>query len=387
MPLICRLCSEKVSRKALYKKQAVPVLNNVVYDSEKLAAECETGSISLVQCHRCGLIFNCDYDENRITYDSRYDSSRYHSPVYSGYLDYLAGLFSERLTCQSRIIEIGCGNGDFLKKLSDLSGCHAEGYDGSYLGPPQYGEKVLFSRDTFVRDGRGKPFSMLILRHVLEHIPDLSRFFKTISQSLPFTDDSVLLIEVPDFEWIVREKTYFDITYEHCNYFLKSTLAECAAQMGFKLSRTMGAYQNQYIIFEGERAGKHQAALQFTRFTEKDVGVELKAARRRLVEKLSSHRDILIWGASGKGAIFLSDLPGYMRKRVKCAIDINPSKQGSFLPYSGKRIVSPAFLKSIRDRPTIIIMNEVYQHEIEQQIAAMGISASLMLFREMRSMT
>jgi len=382
MSQICTLCSEKVSNKTLYRKQNVPVLNNVVYDSEKLAAECETGSISLVQCRRCGLIFNCDYDESRVTYDSSYDSSRSQSQVYCGYLDYLAGMLSERLTCESRVIEIGCGNGDFLKKLSDLSGCHAEGYDASYSGPLQYGEKVFFSRDTCVRKSSDEPFSMLILRHVLEHIPNLSRFFKEISQSLPFTDGSVLLIEVPDFEWIVREKTYFDITYEHCNYFLKSTLAECASQMGFRLSRIMGGYQNQYILLEGVRSGTNHAAEQCTLFTEKDVGAEFKHARRKLIEKLSSHRDILVWGASGKGAVFLSDLPGYMRKRVRCAIDISPSKQGRFLPYSAKRIVSPAFLKSIESRPTIVIMNEVYRHEIEQQIAEMGISAMFILFSQ-----
>ncbi|MHC9541069.1 MAG: class I SAM-dependent methyltransferase [Vulcanimicrobiota bacterium] len=381
MSLICRLCSEKVNTKALYKKQAVPVLNNVVYDSEKLAAECETGSISLVQCHRCGLIFNCDYDENRITYDSRYDSSRSHSPTYSGYLDYLAGLFSERLTCESRVVEIGCGNGDFLKKLSDLSGCHAEGYDGSYSGPPQHGGKVFFSRDAYLRDGRDKPFNMLILRHVLEHIPYLSRFFREISQSLPFTDDSVLLIEVPDFEWILERGTYFDITYEHCNYFLSSTLVECSAQMGFGLERTMKAYDNQYIVFEANRAKTNTLPVSISGLTKKEAAVRFKKARRRFFKKILSLKNICVWGASGKGAIFLSDLPGYLRKKVRYAIDINPSKQGKFLPGSGIKIVDPGDLMKLRHKPAIIIMNEVYRREIKKRVASMGIAASFISFR------
>lgn len=372
---------EKLKKKALYTRQRVPVLNNVVYDSEKQAKECTVGSISLIQCHRCGLVFNLDFDKEKIAYDAKYDNTRSHSSSYNQYLDYLAGLFSDRLTPLSHVIEIGCGNGDFLKKLSELSDCRAEGYDAAYRGPLQYSRKVLFSRDTFIKENRDVQFSMLILRHVLEHIPDLNQFFKTISQSLPLREDAALFIEVPDFEWILERGTYFDITYEHCNYFLSSTLVECAAQMGFGVVRTMKAYQNQYIVFEANRAKANTLPVSISGLTKKEVAVRFKKARRRFFKKILSLQNICVWGASGKGAIFLSDLPGYLQKKVRFAIDINPSKQGKFLPCSGIKIMEPCNLMKLRYKPAIIIMNEVYKREIKKKVASMGIAASFISFR------
>lgn len=380
MPIHCRLCLEKLRKRPLYSRQRAPVLNNVVFDSENQARESEVGSICLIQCHRCGLVFNLNFEKEKIIYDARYDNTRSHSPSYDQYLDSLTGFFSGRLTPESRVIEIGCGNGDFIKKLSESSGCHAEGYDAAYRGPLQYSEKVSFSRGTFDKENRDRQFSLLILRHVLEHIPDLNTFLKTVSQSIPFREDAVLFVEVPDFEWILERGAYFDITYEHCNYFLSSTLVRCAAQMGFRPARAVKAYDNQYIVLEAERAGTDTLSVSTYGLTGKEVSVRFRTARRRFLKRISSMKNICVWGASGKGAIFLSDLPGYLRKKVRFAIDINPSKQGKFLPHSGIRIVNPCELMKLRHKPAIIIMNEFYEREIRKKVSSMGITASFISF-------
>ena len=58
---------------------------------------------------------------------------------------------------------------------------------------------------------------LIILRHVLEHVKNPIDFISYISNCNQ--NKGLIYIEVPDFNWIIRNQTYFDIFYEHVNYF------------------------------------------------------------------------------------------------------------------------------------------------------------------------
>ncbi len=52
-------------------------------------------------------------------------------------------------------------------------------------------------------------------------------------------------------------------------------------------------------------------------------------------------------------------------------IDINPNKQGGFIPGTGHRIVGPELLTTEPVRH-ILGMNPVYRNEIEASVASLG---------------
>jgi hypothetical protein len=51
-----------------------------------------------------------------------------------------------------------------------------------------------------------------------------------------------------------------------------------------------------------------------------------------------------IWGAAAKGTTLVNTIDPENR-RIRFLIDINPAKQGKFVPGTGHQIVSPEYLK------------------------------------------
>ena len=91
------------------------------------------------------------------------------------------------------------------------------------------------------------------------------------------------------------------------------------------------------------------------------------------IKKIIQADEVCIWGASGKGVIFLSQLPEAALNKISHVIDINFAKQGKFLPVSGKRIEGPDVLKHLKGKPLVLIMNEIYMREICARIDEMSI--------------
>ena len=72
----------------------------------------------------------------------------------------------------------------------------------------------------------------------------------------------------------------------------------------------------------------------------------------------------MVWGAASKGVIF-----ALLRERagqpIDLVIDINPAKQGRFLPGTGLQVVSPAqALATLAAGSIIYVMNSNYLQEI-----------------------
>lgn len=63
---------------------------------------------------------------------------------------------------------------------------------------------------------------VVILRHTLEHIANPYLFIQQIARTNNYKGH--IFIEVPTFDWIVNKKAFWDIFYEHCNYFTQQTL-------------------------------------------------------------------------------------------------------------------------------------------------------------------
>ena len=59
------------------------------------------------------------------------------------------------------------------------------------------------------------------MRHVLEHVQNPYKFLSMLKTVFC---NAKVYIEVPNYDWIVANKTFFDITYEHVNYFSQVSL-------------------------------------------------------------------------------------------------------------------------------------------------------------------
>ena len=192
----------------------------------------------------------------------------------------------------------------------------------------------------------------LILRHVLEHIQDPCSFLTHLRDSN--NGCGLIYIEVPCFEWICLHRAWFDIFYEHVNYFrmgdfrrLFSDVVECGHIFG-----------GQYIYVVAELASL-RADPRCLGSSGVSPGFPEDAAESRC----RSHQ-LRCVGRASKGTIFAL-MKQRMGQPVTSVIDINPAKQGKYLAVTGLRVQAPQdALKELPPGSAIYVMNSNYLNEI-----------------------
>jgi hypothetical protein len=341
----------------VFRQQDVPVFQNKVYPSVAEAINAPKGNVELVQSEVSGFIFNRAFDPSLMQYDQNYQNEQGNSQVFQKHLEYVLGLLMKLGIANKKVIEVGCGKGVFFEMMLK-SGVDCWGFDPTYEGNNPRIVKEYFSEKTSTRKA-----DVIIMRHTLEHIPNPFSFIHLIAQANGY--QGKLFVEVPTFNWIAEKNAFWDVFYEHCNYFTEQSMAAM-----FSESVTDVFFGGQYMYLWADLAKLRSSIPRGLRFS----------SRRGLVfeEKLNYYRDFLqdtdslaIWGAGAKGSTFLNLLDN-KRAAVSYVIDINPMKQNRFIGGTGHPIVSPVVLKSqpVKD---ILVMNENYMEEIEKTISGKDI--------------
>lgn len=193
----------------LYRAEQYPVFQNRMFDSATEAIECEKGDILLTQNPVTGLISNALFRPELLTYDENYQNEQAVSERFQTHLDDVVSLIANNFESRN-VIEVGCGKGFFLNKLRK-AGFTATGLDPTYEGKDDGVVKEFYGPKLgLIADG-------IVLRHVLEHIKDPFSFLQLIRESNG--GSGRIYIEVPCFDWICDRRAWFDIFYEHVNYF------------------------------------------------------------------------------------------------------------------------------------------------------------------------
>jgi hypothetical protein len=335
----------------LYRVENMPLFQNRMYHDAHSACTCETGDVVLVQDNNSGLVYNAAFEADRIVYDADYQNEQANSTAFRQHLDWVATLIQRHLKGK-RLIEVGCGKGGFLDKLVHL-GFEITGMDPAYEGNNPAIRKEYFSKDSAIT-GDG-----IILRHVLEHIQNPVEFLKLIRDANG--GSGWIYIEVPCLDWIIRNNSWFDIFYEHVNYFRLSDFQRIFSTV----IEASHSFNGQYLSVLADLSSlreplRDEPMLEFpASFTK---GIHQQAAKL----KASKDSRVAIWGGASKGVIFALQM---MREGIKIetVVDINPAKQGKFLAVTGLRVESPDQLMArLPHNSEIIVMNPNYLNEIRE---------------------
>lgn len=332
----------------LYEQQSLPVFQNRMYDSRDEALECGTGDMRLVQNLRTGLVYNQAFQPELLVYDSAYQNEQGVSAHFQAHMRSVMDIIKRTMGRKS-LVEVGCGKGTFLEMLQE-AGFDIAGFDPTYEGTNPKVEKHLF------RKGVGIRANGLISRHVLEHIPEPVAFLRNLSEANQGAGR--IYIEVPCFDWICERKTWFDVFYEHVNYFRLSDFHRIFARV-VESGRIFGG---QYLYVVAELSSVRQpemsdSAEHFNFPSDFTAGV--------FAEKYATTRPAIVWGGASKGVIFslLRSRAGYP---VQAVIDINSAKQGKFLAGTGLKVESPEeVLPRLEPGDQIFVMNSNYLDEIK----------------------
>jgi FlaA1/EpsC-like NDP-sugar epimerase len=98
--------------------------------------------------------------------------------------------------------------------------------------------------------------------------------------------------------------------------------------------------------------------------------------RARLRELARDGRRVVVWGAGSKGVSFMNALqPG---DQVACLVDVNPHKQGRYVPGTGHQVRAPRDLAQIRP-DTVVVLNPQYRDEIDRDLRGLGVAAEILV--------
>jgi len=346
----CGLC-QNCNLLTIYTVPNVPVFQNKVYATVDEAQNIMTGNVKLVMCSSCDFIFNADFDSKVMSYDAQYQNEQAHSHYFQRYLEELVELFAKKRFNEMKIIEIGCGKGYFLEVLRE-NGFDVIGFDPAYEGGSPYIIKDYFSDKYSDLNA-----DLIVLRHTLEHIQNPLRFLHSIGSAVGYR--GMIYIEVPDFRWIIKKKAFWDIFYEHCNYFSLASLGSL-----FQKSEQGSLFSNQYIYLLSDLRNLRDKAKPNT--TSPPSTSQLKKQLNFYQGFVREHPGMLIWGAGAKGSTFVN-LTDVNKEYISCLVDINPKKQGRYIAKTGHKIISPAQLADF-EGGDILVMNDNYYQEIQEQI-------------------
>lgn len=335
----------------LYDLRSAPAYQNKMFDTREAALACPTGDVVLAEDVATGIVANVAFDPGLLRYDETYQNEQGVSPHFRTHLEQVLSKVEAAFgTCN--ILEIGCGKGYFVE-LMRAHGLQARGIDGAYEGQAPYIEKRHFG--TIAEP----PADAIVLRHVLEHIPDPLDFLDLIKTAN--AGHGLIYIEVPCFDWIMRNNAWFDVFYEHVNYFRLSDF-----------HRIFGRIVDSGYLFGGQYLFAIADISTFCKSPRPAPAAKVEFPRgfTRSIETLASNaratpeRRRVIWGAAAKGVMFSHRLD-QLGVKFEAAVDINPAKQGRFLGVTGLPVSAPGpILSSLPESSEIYVMNSNYLSEI-----------------------
>lgn len=357
----CPICnSEEIE--SILNRNCVPVFQNFVVRDKQNAIDMNKGKIELVFCKKCSFVYNRAFDPDLLSYCDEYDNTQTCSPLFNEYVKNLIEYLDKTIDIKNKtIVEVGSGNGEFLKAIVKRGAKAGYGYDPSYVGPEtEYDGKVIFKKNYFDESCTNILADIVICRHVIEHIPNPLTLVKTIRKVLENSPNAVVFFETPCIEWIFRNKIIYDIFYEHCSYFSVNSLKYLFESSGFDINVLEHQFGGQYLWLIATVSSKSDFAILAKNYSNEVKRV--KSDWQNRIMKYDSSEKVGIWGAGAKGVTFLNIIDPN-REYIDCVIDLNPNKQGAYIPGTGHPIID---YRDIVDRglTKIIVMNSNYFKEI-----------------------
>ncbi|MGJ0516392.1 MAG: class I SAM-dependent methyltransferase [Methylomicrobium sp.] len=340
----------------IYRANQLPVFQNRMFNTDEEAVNCIKGDVILVQDLKTGLIFNKEFKPELMRYDENYQNEQAVSNIFRTHLFKTSETIKKHFP-EYKLIEIGCGKGYFLEYLDSL-GFNIKGFDPAYEGSNSNIIKNYFTKEC------GLNAEGIILRHVLEHVQNPIDFLKLIRNANG--GGGKIYIEVPCFDWICAHRAWFDIFYEHVNYFRITDFTQIFGHV----YETGHCFGGQYLYVIADLASTKTPHINTKKYFELPPNFTHMADHYvnylKRKDRANTQTNTVIWGASSKGVIFALFM---LRAHTKIdfVVDINPAKQGKFLAGSGLQVSSPnQILTKLPPNSDIFVMNSNYLPEIKQ---------------------
>ena len=355
----CRICGQEIPGNPLLSYQNMPKSAQFFPALDEADTECGV-DLHLYQCGACGML---QLGGDPVPYYREVIRATRVSPEMRAFRVAQFRDFIARYDLQGkRIVEIGCGGGEFLSMMSEAGGdvVGIEYADNLVRQARAEGHTVY---PMFLEEGTedipGAPYDAFYILSFLEHNPDPCAYLRRIARNL--ADGAPGLVEVPDVDMILRERLYAEFIQDHLLYFTEDTLRRTLEMCGFEVLSCTSVWHG-YVLSAEVRKRRRLDVSGFLTQQEK----MRQSADAFLSEMEAEGRVTAVWGAGHQALADLALLG--MAERIDCVLDSADFKQNKLTPATHIPIVAPSVLAAGRIG-AVLVMAGSYSEEIVRILA------------------
>ena len=267
-------------------------------------------------------------------------------------LERLISIYQEREGSIESLIEIGCGDGSFLKhainKIPRLVGIEpSTRFSASAI---KDGYKIINGYVNSSKKITKDTFDSFVARQVFEHLSDPLDVLLGIKKML--NPKAVGLIEVPNGYKAIWKKRFYEFFPDHLNYYSINSLVALASEAGFNVISCHETFGGDYL----ELWVRNNTEKLFNKCLN-DLINEREEVCSNLLKKikpLSSKKKIMIFGCGAKTLSIFSGFTENISTHIDGVIDSDPNKQGLYIPNTSIQVFSLS--QSLKRKPEVIII-------------------------------
>ncbi len=348
----CRVCDGALSASPLLGYENSPRSAQGFLDAiEDLD---DSVNLEIFQCVYCGLV---QHNLAPVPYFKEVIRAvAFSSEMGKFRIDQLRNWVKENNLENKKILEVGCGRGEYIDLLISAGATKVSGIEYAQQSVVTAREKCPQIYQGYLDSDFELPgdfeFDAFTIFSFLEHWPNPNQGLRLIHSVL--NEGGVGLVEVPNFELILNKGLYSEFTTDHIFYFDRKSFTFLLEKNGFEVVSIESVWYD-YILSAKVRK---RPLLDVKNFL--NIQSRIKS---QLTEFISQHGagEVAIWGAGHQALAVIA--MAKVANQVKYIVDSAPFKQGKFTPATHLPIVSPEHLNT-KPPKAIIVMAAGYSNEV-----------------------
>ena len=359
----CRVCKSNCFDSPLLRYTNMPSSAQKFPDLKSLKND-NGSDLNLFQCSSCGLV---QLSEKPVSYYKEVIRASSFSDEMKKFRGEQFVSWVDKYNLKGKsILEVGCGRGEYLSilKQTEVSLAHGIEYSKESVSSCINSEisvtKGFFGDENFVLPKQ--KYDGFICLNFMEHWPNPNKVLAHLKKNL--SEDAIGIVEVPNFDMILKQGLYSEFISDHLLYFTKDTLIFMLNYNGFEVIECSVIWHD-YILSAVVRKRK-RIDLSLLKSRKLNVETELNS----FIDKFEK-KEVAIWGAGHQSLAVMS--LAKLENKIRYVVDSAPFKQGKYTPATHFPIVAPIELVNNPVKAVIIIaasysnevaciMKNTYQH-------------------------